>query len=212
MFVGSRAYTYEVTVPPAVLPVSIKTFRDHSKANAAVSNDLLTLYLQAATKYAEQITRRDFITRTYKTFRDSFPGTEVFNISTLVNQGNVGFELRRSKLQSVTNVKYLKENVLTTVATTVWYNTLENDYSKLLTLDGQVWPTDADIRLQAIQIEFKSGFGDADTDVPDCFKNAIMLHATQLLMNRGDCDDESCKQTVPAAAKVIYLQNRIENL
>lgn len=207
-----RAFTYQVISGPAVLAVSLSTFRDHSKTGAAVSDSLLTLYLQAAIKYGEQLTRRDFINRTYKTFRDFFPGNEVFNINSLANSGNVGFEIRRSKLQSVNSVKYLKDNVLTTVATSVFYNTFENDYSKILTLNNQVWPTDADNRLQAIEIEFVAGFGVDDTFIPDCIKEAILLHATQMLQNKGDCDDLNVKNTVPAAAKVIYLQNRIENL
>lgn len=218
MFIGSqavfhgRAFTYEVITQPASLPVFLTTFKEHAKTNGSVSDTLLNLYLQAATKYAEQLTRRDFINRTYKTFRDDFPGTQVFNLNSLANSGNVGFEIRRSKLQSVTSVKYLKDDVLTTIASSVFYNTLENDYSKILTRDNQVWPTDADNRLQAIQIEFVAGFGADDTFVPDCIKEAIMLHATQMLQNKGDCDDLNVLDTVPAAAKVIYLQNRIENL
>lgn len=207
-----RAFTYEVITPPATLAVPLATFKLHAKPSASTPDSLLTLYLEAAIKYAEQITRRDFINRTYKTFRDDFPGTQVFDLNSLVNSGNIGFELRRSKLQSITSVKYLKDNVLTTVASTVFYNTFENDYSKILTLDNQVWPTDADNRLQAIEIEFVAGFGATEADVPDCLQEAIMLHATQMLENRGDCDDLNVKDTVPAAAKVIYLQNRIENL
>jgi len=207
-----RAFTYEVIAAPAGPAVPLATFKAHAKTNASVSDLLLTLYLEAATKYGEQLTRRDFINRTYKTFRDNFPGTEVFNLSSLTNSGNVGFELRRSKLQAVNSVKYLKGDVLTTVASSVFYNTFENDYSKILTRDNQVWPTDADNRLQAIEIEFVAGFGVDDTFVPDCIQEAIMLHATQMLQNKGDCDELNVSETVPAAAKVIYLQNRIENL
>ena len=214
-----RAFTYEVITPPAGLAVPLDTFKEHAKTNASVSDALLTLYLEAAIKYGEQLTRRDFVNRTYKTFRDIFPGTQVFNLNSLANSGNVGFELRRSKLQTVNSVKYLKDTVLTTVASTVFYNTSENDYSKLLTLPNQAWPTDADNRLQAIEIEFVAGFGIDDTFVPDCIQEAIMLHATQMLENKGDCEDVSGSaglkavvNSLPAAAKLIYLQNRIENL
>ena len=218
MFIGSqpvfhgRAFTYEVTVVPAGPAVPLLTFKEHAKTNASVSDLLLNLYLAAATKYAEQLTRRDFVNRTYKTFRDDFPGTEVFNLNSLANSGNVGFEIRRSKLQAVNSVKYLKNDVLTTVPVSVFYNTFENDYSKILTRDNQVWPTDADNRLQAVEIEFVAGFGANNTFVPDCIQEAIMLHATQMLQNKGDCDDLNVLDTVPAAAKVIYLQNRIENI
>lgn len=207
-----RAFTYEVTVSPAGLAVPLATFKLHAKPSASTSDALLTLYLESAIKYAEQLTRRDFINRTYKTFRDIFPGSRVFDLYSLTNTGNVGFELRRSKLQSISSVKYLVNDVLTTVATSVYYNTFENDYSKVLTKPDQTWPTDADNRLQSIEITFVAGFGATDADVPDCLQQAIMLHATQMLENRGDCDDLNVKDTIPAAAKIIYLQNRIENL
>jgi uncharacterized phiE125 gp8 family phage protein len=208
----ARSYTYEVITLPAGLAVPLATFKLHAKTTASVSDALLTLYLQAAINYGEGITRRDFVNRTYKTFRDAFPGTHGYDSSYPYNTGNVGFELRRSRLQSVTSVKYLVDAVLATVDSSVYYNTSENDYSKVLTLDGQSWPTGADVRLQAIEIEFVAGYGADDTSVSDDIQDAIMQHATALLENKGDCDDAAVAASVPAASKCIYLQNRIENL
>jgi uncharacterized phiE125 gp8 family phage protein len=208
-----RAFTYKVTVPPAVLAVPLETFKKHIKATSLEDDELLTLYLEAAIKYCEQFTRRDLITRTYETFRDVFPCSGAGLISNQI--GNIGFEIRRSPLQSIESIKYLKDAVLTTVAGTVYYNTLETDYSNVLTLEGQSWPSDADNRLQAIQITFKSGFGDSDEDIPDCYQSAIMAHAANMWANKGDCDVASSadiQSAVPPSARIIYLQNRIENL
>lgn len=209
---SGRAFTYEVLTPPANLAVLLDDFKYHSKYDGTTSDTLMTIYLKTAIEYAEKMTRRDFVNRTYKTFRDGFPGDEVYNLNSLVNQGNVGFEIRKSKLQSVTSVKYLLGDVLTTVASTVYYSTSENDYSKILTLEGQVWPTDADNRLQSVEIEFVAGYGVDDTDVPDDLQEAIMVHATQILENRSDCKNANIMDMVPNVCKLIYKQNRIENL
>ena len=97
-----------------------------------------------------------------------------------------------------------------TVSSTKYYNTVEDDYSEILTLDGFDWPDDADRRLQAIKIIFKTGFGDADTDIPRDITEAILAHATAMWKNKGDCDGAGCKLSLPAISKSIYLQNRLE--
>lgn len=222
---AERAYTYKVTTPASVTPISIANVKAFAKITTSTDDALIATLIKAAVRYAEQITRRDFITRTYETFRDLFPGTyqgfHSFNghISPFGEFGNFGFEIRKSPLQSITKVEYTDTTGATIlVASTVYYNTVEEDYSTLLTLPGQSWPTDALERLQAIKITFKSGFGDADTDVPEDLRQALLMHVTFLYENRGDCEDISegssdCgPKTTPGASRAIYLQNRIENL
>ena len=72
-------------------------------------------------------------------------------------------------------------------------------------------PEDTAVRMQAVTITFDCGFG-TEANVPAEIKEAILLHATAMQSNRGDCDDASCANAVPAIAKAIYLQNRIENM
>jgi len=217
---GRRAYTYKETVPDN-LAVSLALAKSHLKKTLGDEDTLITFYLKAAISFAEQFTRRDFITRTYTTFRDFFPGTsegyypfgELPSLGTLsTGGGNLGFEIRRSPLQSVTSVKYFKATVLTTVDASVFYNTVEEDYSEILTNDDKCWPEDADRRLQTIQIEFKTGFGDTDESTPDWAVQGILQHVANLYRNRGDCSEADVKTALPAAARSIYLQNRIENL
>lgn len=217
-----RAYTYKVTVVPAVPAVTLDTFKDHIKRTGSSEDDLLTLYLNAAIKYGEKLTRRDFITRTYETFRDGFPlagGINELGYSFGISAGgiqlfggNIGFELRKSPLQSITSVEHLVSAVFVTVASTVYYNTEETDYSSVLTLPDQEWPTNTDIRFQSVKITFKTGFGDADTDIPEDIANAILDLATALWKHRGDCDEKACSSLIPPGAKMTFLQNRIENL
>jgi hypothetical protein len=219
-----RDYTYKITVPPAELAVSLATAKAHLKVTSSTEDALITLYLEAAIDYAEKFTRRDLITRTYITFRDFFPAPaqnegyypcgQIPSVSSGFStfSSNVGFELRKSPLQSVEQIEYFSQSVLTLLDNTIYYNTIEEDYSELLTVVGKDWPTQLDQRLQAIQITFKTGFGDTETDIPHGYRAAILQHVAALYANRGDCDDSSCAAMVPAAAKTFYLQNRIENL
>lgn len=220
-----RAYTYTVTVPPAGLPVLLATAKNYLKITSTADDALITIFIGAATSYAEGFTRRDFITREYETFRDFFSNSvsegyytfgenPVLGAGVVNDSGNVGFELRRSPLQSVETITYLLDNVLTPVLAAIFYNTIETDYSEVLTVDDANWPDDADRRLQAITITFKTGFGDADTDMPAWVTEGILQHVANMYRNRGDCSacGDTAGSLLPLTAKLLYLQNRIENL
>jgi len=223
-----RAYSYTVTEPPVNMAVSLDTVKAYLKITSTAEDATLTIFINAAIDYAEKFTRRDFISRTYETFRDFFPLWVSEGYYTLgenpsfggalaipvITGGNVGFEIRRSPLQTIEFVEYLKDNVLTTVDASTYYNTLETDYSEVLTLDGESWPEDADRRLQSVRMTFVTGFGDDDTDMPVWVTEGVMQHVANMWANRGDCS--SCGDTsgslLPSTAKLLYLQNRIENL
>lgn len=219
---AQRDYTYKVTTQPTVLAVSLITAKSHLKVTGATEDALITLYINAAIDFCEKITRRDLITRTYTTFRDFFPSpiqNEGFYPSGVLPSigvggissigANIGFEIRKSPLQSIESIKHLVSGSLVTLDSGIFYNTLEEDYSEVLTVQSKDWPTNTDQRLQSIEISFKSGFGDKECDIPQSYKIAILQHLTALYSNRGDCMDEG---SIPPAAKSFYLQNRIENL
>ena len=222
----TRAYSYTVTVAPAVDAVPLDTVKSYLKITSSADDAQITIFIKAAIDFAEKLTRRDFITRTYETFRDFFSNfvsegyysfgdnPALGSVFLDANNGNVEFEIHRSPLQSIESIEYLKDSVLTAVDDTTYYNTLETDYSEVLTLNNNSWPEDADRRLQAITITFKTGFGDADTDMPPWVTEGVLQHVANMWANRGDCG--GCGDTsgtlLPLTAKLLYLQNRIENI
>lgn len=220
--VQHRAYTYTITAGPVNLAVSLADIKKHLKDPPDSEDDLITIYLKSAINYAERLTRRDFITRTYKTFRDAFPGIsegyyQFGNLPALGTSvgfdGNIGFEIRKSKLQSIESINHLVGDSLVLIPATDYYNTIEEDYSEVLIKDGKCWPSNTDVRLQSVEIIFKSGFGDDAADMPDWVPTGIMQHVAELHANRGDCSSEAdIKNNLPPAARMLYMQNRIENL
>lgn len=221
-----RAYTYEVTIPPAESAVPLALFKQHIKVTTSLEDALLQLYLDAAIKFAEDYTKRDLIVRTYETFRDFFPnpnqnegyytfgqiptGTANFLTST---QSNVGFEIRRSPLKSVTQITYIDTaNMVQTVSPTVYYNSAENDYSEILQKADTDWPTDVENRLQTVTITFTCGLFVNAAAVSANWIIAIMNHAANLEANRGDCSSSSCMNLAPPASLAFYEQERIINI
>ncbi len=215
-----RAYTYTVTIPPAIYPVSLDLAKSYLNIRLADTSkdELIQIFIETATLYAESITRRDFIDRTYQTFRDFFPeGAQLYidQYFSGENYYNLGWLIRRSPLDSVSSVSYLVEGVPTLIDSSVYYVTQEKDYSSVILQNGQQWPVDKDRTMQSIIIEFVAGFGSTQDDVPTDIKNAILQIISALYNNRGDCSETGacdCSTLAPVGAKSILQKNRIRTL
>lgn len=202
--------------PAAKLAVSLADVKSWLKNPPSIESDKIEALIESATLTGEKISKRDFVNKTYKTFRDSFSDypNSYGNYAALVPDYSrpadlSEIELKKSKLQSVSSVKYFKDEVLTTVDDSVYYETEEYDYSRIALVDGQSWPSDVDNRLQAVVIEFVSGYGVDDEAVPADIKTAIKQHVANAFVNRGDCSDS---KWLPSGAEGVYRNNRIENI
>lgn len=216
MYPTKKSWSYLLETGPTVLAVPLVDVKAWLKVSGAVQDAEITALIESATLTGERITKRDFINKTYKTFRDIFSDSpsSYGNFAPLIPVGNrpsnlSEIELRKSKLQTVNSVKYLVNDILTTVDTSVYYATEEFDFSALALVDGQSWPTDIDNRRQAVVIEFVAGYGAANTDVPGDIKTAIKKHVASAFVNRGDCDDETF---LPSGSLATYMNNRIMDI
>lgn len=208
-----KAWDYFVESGPAVLAVPLADVKTWLKVTTSDLDAEITALIEGATATAEHITRRDLINKGYRTFRDNFSDMETSygNYAALIpysrrNPGYNEIELRRSRLQTVDNIEYLKDDVWTAVDAAIYYSTLETEYSRVLLKDGQSWPTDIDNREQAVRIDFTAGYGDAAADVPADIKTAIKQHVANAFANHGDCFEGFF---LPPQARGIYNQNRI---
>lgn len=205
MFFGEKrwkkAWSYIIETPAVNLAVNLVDMKAWLKVTSSSQDDIIIELIEAATLVGEKYTKRDFIIKTYKTFRNSFSDdAEAFGI-------REEMVMRRSRLDSVGSVSYLKDSILTPVDSSVFYATQEVDYSHLIPLPGQQWPVGAvDDRQQAVEIIFDAGFGADESFVPEDIKTAIKLHVAAVFANRGDCND---KTLMPARTAAIYGANRI---
>jgi len=197
-----KAWSYLVIAPATNLAIRLEDVKAFLRIEGTDDDVALIGFIKAATATGEKLTKRDFINKTYRTYRDNFSDFELFYSSAYP------IELRRSKLQSVESIKYYKDSVLTTVDTAIYYNTVQSDFSSVLPVDGSTWPSDYDFRLQCIEIEFIAGYGANYLSVPPDIRQALMSHVSNLYSNRGDCPD-GIPLGIPTIAKNIYLNNRI---
>ena len=202
---NAKAHPYVVNATVAGLPVTLAEARSQIKFGTDADADVdafLTLAITTALAAAERYTKRDFLTKTYYTYRDRFGGDIV---------------LRRNPLQSVTSVQYLKSGALTVVSAALYYVTVEPDgFARIALLDGCTWPGDADVRDQVVRVEFKCGYGDAEANLPAALRMGILAHVAYLWTHRGDNDFAGSggnmaagDNKVPACARVYYDQYRL---
>lgn len=199
-----KQYTYKVitTVAAPYLPLSL--VKEHLRLDLSDTSqdDYLTMIVASVFEYAQKYTGRTFLTTTYETYRDNFHTFE--------------FVLRRSPLQSVNSITYYNQGILNTLPSTDYYNTLENDYSKVVEFaDGPMWPQNIDKRLQNIKITFTAGYGDDYTSIPSDLVLALLNHIANFYQNRGDCGGEStggCGACLTPNAKLVYDLYRIVDL
>jgi len=197
-----RAYSYIVIAQPANLAVSVADVRLWLKLPDTPPADAeLESLIRSATRTAELSTKRTFINTTFRTYRDFF---------------ECCIKLRRSKLQTIQKYQYSVDDSFIDVPTDLYYQTDENDFSKIILKTDKDYPDDIDEKLQSILIEFVAGFGADDSSIPYDLRHALLMHIAAMWENRGDCDqnlsDDFLEKSLPAAARLIYTQNRLMDL
>lgn len=193
--------TYKIITAPANLAVSLVLVKEHLKLDAsdASQDSYLTILIKAATKFGENYTKRTFINTTFLTYLSDFCSC---------------IELRKSKVSTISFIKYLKDEVLTTVDTDIYYLTDESGFAHILLADQKTYPTDVDIHAQAVQIQFVAGYGADDSFIPDELKLALLNHIAAMYEKRGDCCKGASNGSMflPTLSKDAYDQFRIEDI
>ncbi len=171
---------YSLTVPATSPAIGLESIKEHIKSIQGFEDydsQLLSL-IKVVTEYGEKITGRDFINKTYEGFLNRFPKDNCQSI-----------EIRKSKLQSISSIQYLKDGVLTTFDPSKYYFTKSDNFSIIALEDGESWPKDADNKRQSVIITFISGYGDDSCDIPATLRQAMLSQLTVLFENAGDCSD-----------------------
>ena len=163
---------YILITPATIEPITLDEVKQKLRLIGNSDFDTeLTRMITVAREMCERITGRDLINKTYKGFLDCY-----------YNQVEFG----KSKLQSISSIKYYSNNILATLSPSSYYFTNATDYAKLVFTQNFT----ADNRLQAIEIEFIAGYGATASTVPVSLKEAMLSFIDWLFNNSGDCTNE----------------------
>jgi len=189
---------YTLLTPATSPALELDDVKDYLKISDDDSNDRLLALIKVVTNYAEKITGRDLINKTYKGYLNCFP------LADFSYPYCPAIEIRKSKLQSITSIQYYLGDVLTTWTSTDYYITDSEDYATINLVDGKSYPSNIDKRKQAVVITFIAGYGDSECNVPSDIKQAMLSQVAALYENAGDCIDEDNSQF-----KSLYITSTI---
>lgn len=169
----------QLVTPPTGLPISTDQAKAQSRITAvdAAQDELISLNIQTAVRYAERRLSRQLLTATYKYVLDDFPaGFDALGQPCAI-------ELPISPVQSITSVQYVADDgTLTTWNSSNYVTDLISEPARIRPIYNGFWPVYQQT-LNAVQITFTAGYGNAAA-VPPEIKTAILMLAAHLYENR----------------------------
>lgn len=176
---------YELITPAAattLLPVA--ELREHLRISGTDHDARLTTYIEAAVDYWRKLGQWAFLEETWRLTLDDFP------------RNPDGIVLERAPLKSVTSVKYFDaSNVQQTLTADIDYRVDARNIEGWLVPEVNGWPDVYD-RINAVEIEFVTGYGATPADVPASARLAIKSTAAWFFWNPeggdlpGSLDDQ----------------------
>lgn len=162
---------YILITPANIEPLTLNEVKTHLRLEGITSFDnQLNNLIKVAREYCEQITGRDLINKTYRILLNCMPKK---------------MKILKSKLQSITSIRYYSQDILQTLPSNNYYFTQSNDYA-LLIIDNNL-QLNLDNREQVINIDFIAGYGNTADNIPQGIKQAMLSYITYLFENAGDC-------------------------
>lgn len=182
----------ELKTAPSVQPITLAEAKAHLRVDTTDEDTYINTLITASTNFAEKYTYRQFITATYYQYLDSFPIGKI--------------TLEKPKLQSVTAITYTDEDGDTKSLSTDVYEV--DDKATIGTIrlkDGQSYPTTKST-YNAVRIEFKAGYGDAGSDVPDLLKSTLKVMVSYLFENRNFATPQDKDLIFPSSILLLLDQ------
>lgn len=172
---------YRLNDAAATEPVTVAEVKLNARVAHSVEDTLIAQWIKAARKLAEDYQHRSYVTQTYRMTYDNAPP--------------FCFDFPRPPLISVQSVKFFDtDDVETTYPASQYFIDLNSEVGRLALNHGEVWPTTTLRPINAVIIDFTTGYGPTAAAVPDSVKNAIYLYCTYMYENREGEDG-----TVPKA-------------
>jgi uncharacterized phiE125 gp8 family phage protein len=159
----------ELLSAPATEPVTLAEVKTRLRIDDASDDAGVTRLIASATKHAESITRRAFVTQSWALTLDAFPA------------GSISLPL--PPLQSVEEITYIDSTGATVVLATTEYLVDKNGMIGMIhRAYNKQWPITR-TQPMAVRIKFTAGYGNA-TAVPSDLASAMMLLVAHWDQNR----------------------------
>jgi uncharacterized phiE125 gp8 family phage protein len=158
---------------PAVEPIPLAEAKLHLRVDHADEDGLIRTKITGAREHLEDIYGRALITRTLAATLDEFPSAS----------GGLILLPFPPATELVSITYYDADGVQQTLDPADYEFDPYSAPARLRPSVGSSWPA-TEIRFSAVEIQWKAGFGDDPTDVPEKFREAVKLALGDLYENR----------------------------
>ena len=186
-----------INTAAAVDPVTAAEAKLHMRVTTAADDTLIADLITAATRYCEEFTGRAFITQTWDIFsEEDFPSEIVLPFPPLQSAGlTIKYDDAAGAQQTLAAATYQVDT-----DSTPWRIKLNVGYT---------WPATYGNDYGNIEIQFKAGYGDATTNVPDGIREAIYLLTAHWYEHREAATDGRPITEIPLTIKALLWQYRV---
>lgn len=162
----------KIKTAPAAEPISASEAKLHCRVDIATDDTLIANLITAAREKVEEWTWEALISQTWYLYLDAWPaGTKL--------------KLPFPPLQSVTAITYTDEDG-------TGYTMSSDDYmvdaysepGRIVLKSGSSWPAETLQEAVGIRVEFVAGYGAAGSNVPQRYRQAILLLVSHWYENR----------------------------
>jgi uncharacterized phiE125 gp8 family phage protein len=175
---------WSVTTQPATEILTVQEAKDQVRALYSAEDTLIGNYITAVRQFVEKHYAVALITQTITETHDHWPG-EIPGVDWVPQPNHYQFfKLAVGPVQSITSIKYIdSDGVQQTWSTDDWQADLNSFEPRIMPAYNKDYPA---IRrqLNAVEIVYQAGYGDATSDVPENLRQAIALEVADMYVNR----------------------------
>jgi uncharacterized phiE125 gp8 family phage protein len=154
---------------PADEPVGLAEVKAHLRVDTGDDDVLIQSLITAARLEAEKITRRALITQTWDLVLDAFPTVIKLPLPTLQTVVSIKYLDTAGAQQELLNTKYVVD--------------ADSEPARVTPAYGLVWPSTYP-QVAAVRVQFTSGYGDTQEDIPQAIKQWLMIRVATLYEQR----------------------------
>ncbi len=180
----------EISTAPATEPVTLTEAKAHLYVDTSNDDTMITSLIVAARVYAENYTRRAFITQTIKARYDHFQSF---------------FEMEKPPLISVSSITYIDTTGSTQTHSSSDYDVdIYSTPARITEGYGTTWPSTRSSVPNTVTIEYVAGYGDA-SDVPNTIKQAMLMMIAHWFENRETTITGTTAAVVPFGVDSLLM-------
>lgn len=176
-------------VEPLIDPITLEIARKQSRVEEVIEDDLISIYIAAATRWTEIFLSRQLITATWKKIIDKFPLNQVI-------------KLPNGPVQTVTSIKFFDvDSIEQTVPSIDYIVDIDSIVARVVPVPEKTWPT-TENRINAVSIEYIAGYGDDTLDIPEAIRVHIQMLTAHLFEHRESVSELSLND-VPQSVRFL---------